>query len=81
MNANGILRASDALDGVVALVARSVLESAPDGVALRAREFDLCVRDAVTDLWESPIKSFVPLLAARRVRCCLRAGTCACGEC
>ena len=37
---------------------------------------DRCARDAVEGLWDSRIKTFVPLLALRRVRCCVRSGTC-----
>jgi hypothetical protein len=39
-------------------------------------ELDRCVREAVDALWQSDVKTFVPLLALRRVRACLRAGTC-----
>ncbi|MGI8975110.1 MAG: three-helix bundle dimerization domain-containing protein [Thermomicrobiales bacterium] len=42
---------------------------------------DRCVDDVVTELWENPVKSFVPLLAMRHVRCCIQAGSCDCGEC
>jgi hypothetical protein len=37
---------------------------------------DDCVRQAVEELRNSRVKTFVPLLALRRVKCCLRAGTC-----
>ena len=35
-----------------------------------------CVRESVHALAASQIKTFVPLLALRRVRACLRAGHC-----
>ena len=40
-----------------------------------------CVRSSVEPLWSSPIKTYVPLLAWRQVRCCIRACSCDCGEC
>jgi len=37
---------------------------------------DQCAQDAVTELWDSRIKTFVPLLALRRVRGCIEDGSC-----
>ena len=74
-------RVPDDVESVVALVVREAREEcAPDG-CLVYPVLDACARDAVADLWDSPIKTFVPLLALRRVRCCIRAGTCDCGVC
>ena len=42
---------------------------------------DDCVREAVSRVWDSAVPTFVPLLALRHVRCCIRAGTCDCGDC
>lgn len=42
---------------------------------------DDCVAEVVTQLWASRLKTFVPLLAVRHVRCCIRAGSCNCGAC
>ena len=44
-------------------------------------ELDACVTDAVTSLSSGTIGGFVPLLAIRHVRCCIRAGSCDCGAC
>jgi hypothetical protein len=41
---------------------------------------DDCAREAVDALWLSQVKTFVPLLALRRVRACARAGTCDCDD-
>ena len=81
MTANPAVRSDADLDAVVAQVSRSVLTAGEEGYRPFPFEIESCARDAVVDLWDGPIKAFVPLLAARRVRCCLRAGTCACGEC
>jgi hypothetical protein len=59
-------------EGIIALVMREAREECPPGA---------CLIEPVLDLWESPIKTFVPLLALRRVRCCIRSGTCTCGTC
>jgi hypothetical protein len=50
-------------------------ECSPDWCAL-APALEACARDAVAALLYSRVKSFVPLLALRRVRACIRAGTC-----
>lgn len=42
---------------------------------------DTCVDEVVASFSESRLKTYVPLLALRHVRCCLRAGSCNCGEC
>ena len=66
---------------VVAIVTRGALEECgPDGCPINA-VLDACVHEAVTRVWDSVVPTFVPLLALRRVRCCIRAGTCDCGDC
>ena len=66
---------------VVAIVGRSALEECgPDGCPIHAM-LDDCVREAVSEVWDSAVPTFVPLLALRHVRCCIRAGTCDCGDC
>jgi hypothetical protein len=62
-------------EAIVAQVAREAEEEWHTG-RLPAYVLDPCVREAVDTLWASEIKTFVPLLALRRVRACLRAGTC-----
>jgi hypothetical protein len=41
---------------------------------------DACARDAVAALWASPVKTYVPLLAYRQVRECIRQGSCPSGH-
>ena len=66
-------------DSVVALVTREALEECQDGPLPRL-VLDHCVREAVDSLRGSHVTTFVPLLALRRVRACIRAGTCDCDE-
>jgi hypothetical protein len=40
-----------------------------------------CICLAVNELSGRRVISLLPVLAYRRVRCCIRAGTCDCGEC
>lgn len=68
-------------ESVVALVKREAAEECAPGACLIHSVLDACARDAVSELWDSRIKSFVPLLALRHVRCCIRAGRCDCGDC
>ncbi|MDP9368820.1 MAG: hypothetical protein M3Q03_11185 [Chloroflexota bacterium] len=64
------------MPAVIDLVRREAREECLDD-RLPAPVLDRCVRDAVAAMWDSRIKTFVPLLALRRVRGCIRAGTCA----
>ena len=66
---------SDA-ESIVAWLKRAALEECAAGACLVHPVLDRCARDAVFELWDSPVKTFVPLLALRRVRCCVRAGSC-----
>lgn len=66
-------------ESIVALVTREAAEEWRDE-QLPSPLLDHCVREAVDALWESQVKTFVPLLALRRVRCCVRAGTCDCDD-
>ncbi len=66
-------------EAIVALVRREAEEDCLDN-QLSPAALDRCVRDAVGVFWESRIKTFVPLLALRRVRCCVRARTCECDD-
>lgn len=66
----------DDVESVVALVTRAATEECVPGACLIHPVLDACARDAVSNLWDSRIKTFVPLLALRRVRCCIRAGSC-----
>ena len=66
-------------DSVVALVRREAQEECRDD-QLPPLMLDACVREAVESLRDSRLTTFVPLLALRRVRACIRAGTCDCDE-
>ncbi len=63
------------MPAVIDLVRREAREECLDG-RLPAPVLERCVRNAVAAMWDSRIKTFVPLLALRRVRGCIRAGTC-----
>jgi len=66
-------------ESIVALVMREAEEEWQDQ-HLPTPMLDHCVREAVDGLWDSQIKTFVPLFALRRVRACVRAGTCDCDD-
>lgn len=68
-------------DAVVELVGRVAAEECPDEQCLIAPVLAECVRDSVDRFSGARIPGFVPLLALRRVRCCIRSGTCDCGVC
>lgn len=70
----------DGIDIVVQRVRVQAMEDCPPNVAW-APWMDRCVAETVTRLWQQPIHTYLPLLALREVRCCIRAGTCDCGEC
>ncbi len=63
------------MSAVIDLVQREAREECLDE-RLPTPVLERCVRDAVAGLWDSRITTFVPLLALRRVRHCIRAGTC-----
>lgn len=63
-------------EAIVALVRRQAAEECADGSCPIAPVLDRCVRDAVAELWGSRIHAYVPLLALRNVRTCIRAGVC-----
>jgi hypothetical protein len=67
---------SNDAERVVALVVREATEECEPEACLLHPVLESCAREAVATLWDSPIKSFVPLLALRRVRACIRAGSC-----
>lgn len=64
---------------LVALVVREA-EDEWQETHLPSRLLDHCAREAVDGLWDGQVKTFVPLLALRRVRACIRAGTCDCDD-
>lgn len=67
------------VDAIIAIVKREAEEECRND-ELPAPALDRCVREAVAGFWDGSVKSFVPLLALRRVRCCIRAGTCDCDD-
>ena len=66
-------------DAMVATVKRQAEEECAND-QLSPPLLDRCVREAVEVLRGSRIRTFVPLFALRRVRCCVRARTCACDD-
>jgi hypothetical protein len=64
-------------ESTVALVTREAAEECQDD-RLPPLVLDSCVRETVASLRGSHITTFVPFLALRRVRACIRAGTCDC---
>ena len=66
-------------ESIVALVMREAEEECRNE-RLPPLVLDSCVREAVDSLRDSRVTTFVPLLALRRVRSCLRAGTCDCDD-
>ncbi len=78
---NPFAHVSNDVESIVALVRRGAAKECAPDACLIYPVLDACARDAVSDLWDSRIKTFVPLLALRRVRCCIRAGRCDSGEC
>jgi hypothetical protein len=64
-------------DSVVALVKREAEDECRDE-QLSPLVLDRCVREAVDQYRGSRVTTFVPLLALRRVRSCIHAGSCDC---
>jgi hypothetical protein len=73
---NPFEKVPDDLESVVAIIKREAVEECEAGSCPVFWALDDCTRDAVSTLWDSRVKTFVPLLALRRVRSCIRAGTC-----
>ena len=66
---------------IVAQVVREAAEECAAGACPIHAQLEDCAREAVASLWHgSRITGYVPLLALRRVRCCVRSGTCATAE-
>jgi hypothetical protein len=61
---------------IVALVRREAAEECAHGSCPVAPILDWCVCEAVAEFADSRMTAFVPRLALRRERCCIRAGTC-----
>lgn len=66
-------------EAIVALVTREAEDECRGG-RLPPLTLDRCVREAVGAFQGSQVATFVPLLALRRVRACIRAGAGDCDE-
>ncbi len=69
-------RGADDLSELVTRVVRAAREECADGECLVHSVLEDCAATAVRQYWDSPVKTFVPLLALRQVRDCIRAGKC-----
>lgn len=61
---------------VIQLVARQAGEEWAGDCCTITSSLDSCVHQTVTALWPSRIRTFIPLLAMREVRECIRVGHC-----
>jgi hypothetical protein len=66
---------------VAELVYREAQEECAPGLCPVAPFLERCVTEAVEDLLDARITSHLHVFARRRVRCCIQAATCDCGEC
>ena len=73
---NVFAQATTDIERIIARVKREAAQECPPDGCVLAPTLDRCVRESVSALWSSRVKTFVPLLALRRVRCCIRAGSC-----
>jgi hypothetical protein len=64
------------ISAVVGIVGREAREECSEYACQIFPILDECVAWAVNQHWQSRVKSFVPLLALRSVRECIRAGEC-----
>jgi hypothetical protein len=77
---NPFSKVPDDPESVVAIVKREAVEECANDACPIFWALDDCTRDAVSSYWGSRVKTFVPLLALRRVRSCIKAGTCETSE-
>lgn len=61
---------------VIRIVAREAKEECSGDCCTIAGSLDTCVYQVVAGMWASRVRSFVPLLATRGVRECIRQGRC-----
>ena len=64
------------INTVIGTVGREAREECTEYACAIFPILDECVSRAVSSRWESRIKTYVPLLALRDVRECIRAGHC-----
>ena len=68
------------IEDVAYRIRLAVSEHCADECCTIFASLDACARDAVAALWASPVKTYVPLLAYRQVRECIRQGSCPSGH-
>jgi hypothetical protein len=66
---------------VAELVLREAQEECLPGSCPVAPFLERCVAESVEGLLDARITSHLHIFALRRIRCCIRAGTCDCGDC
>jgi hypothetical protein len=66
---------------IAELVFRSAQEECAPGACPVAPFLEECVAESVEALLDARVTSHLNILALRRVRCCIRVGTCDCGPC
>jgi hypothetical protein len=76
MTRNPFAEVPEDVNAVVSLVTRAARDECDAESCLIYPVLDRCAADAVSSVWDSRVKTFVPLLALRRVRECIKAGTC-----
>ena len=64
------------MSAVVDIVTRAARDECAGESCLISPVLEQCAMDAVSAHWDSRIKTFVPLLALRQVRDCIKAGAC-----
>ncbi len=64
------------MEEVIRIVTREAKEECAGDCCTLAMSLDTCVHQSVAALWPSRVRSFVPLLAIRGVRECIRQGRC-----
>ena len=69
-------RRADRPEELVSIVVRAAREECSEGECLVHPVLEACAVAAVNRYWQSRIHAFVPLLALREVRDCIRAGSC-----
>ena len=67
--------------GVAELVYRNALEECGPASCPVSPILERCVSESVESLLDARVTNHLSIFALRRVRCCIRAGTCDCGEC
>ncbi len=64
------------MNEIVKLVENQARDECRDDTCPVFGMLSACSEQAVNELWDSTVKTFVPLLALRQVRSCIRNGQC-----